>query len=150
MDERTQEWLHRTRRVDRKPAIRGGPEPDPGLIRQTSITVVAALAIMAVLIIAPLRMSDLPVPSPRLPADGENRVVVESVASAAQFVPVVGEVLPSAILPSPPGPAGIPMVVPHVPIWTSPRAFDVPDRVVPSLLPPAAPGERASPNLVTR
>jgi hypothetical protein len=149
MDDRTQEWLHRTRQLDRKHALRGGVTPDTLLIKQTSATVVGALAVMAFLIICPLRLKDSPAPSPRIDAGEEKRVVVESITAAAQFVPIVRAVLPQSALPPAP-PAGIPVVAPPVSIWRPNEIIGDMTLQKPDELPPPSIPTRNSPNLVTR
>ena len=150
VDERTQEWLNRTRQLDRKHAIRGGVQRDSGAIKQTSATVVGALAVIAVLLISPIRLSETPIPTSTIPAGAADRVNVAPESPAGRAVRVVGAIVPPAVLPPMVSSGGAPIVPPHVPIWTGPRVTGKVQFEVPSELPPAEIPSGRSSNLVTR
>jgi hypothetical protein len=148
MEDKTQEWLHRTRQLDRKHAIRGGVQRDLGAIKQTSAVLVGALAVMGVLIIAPLRLSESP--APRIRPGPESRVQIDPKTPAGQALHVVRAVLPADILPPTTQTSNIPSVPPAVSIWNSPRISGGISLQSPSRLPePAMPESRES-NLLTR
>ena len=150
MDERTQEWLNRTRQLDRKHAIRGGLSRDSGAIKQTSATVVGALAVIAILLTSPIRLSEPPAPPAAIQAGIEDRVKVAPDSPAGRAVRVVGAVVPPAVLPPTASPGGIPIVPPHVPIWNRPRVTEKIEFAIPTELPPPQIPTGRIPNLVTR
>jgi hypothetical protein len=135
VEDRTQEWLHKTRMLDRKHAIRGGVVPDSAVIRQTSLTVIGAIAVMAILLISPLRLSDPPVPKPRIQPGAESRVQIDPNSPAGRALTAARAVLP--VLPPIVAENHVPSVPPAVSIWSAPRFPAGLRLTAPSGLPPA-------------
>jgi hypothetical protein len=132
--------------LDRKHAIRGGVSRDAALVRQTSLTVVGALAVMVVLMASPTRVGNSP--PPRLQPGVESRVQIDPDSPVGRALTAARAVLPvfPPILPK----SRIPNVPPAVSIWRGQRISGGVTLNPPSDLPPPSLSGAKEHNLTLR